>query len=280
MFKTTVVSLLFAAILLSFLQACALSTIQLTSDPVKAVRHALSQDLIDLVELSVPNKAVPLFIHTDTEHAWLHESLNEEATKRGYTLDVQSPTGVQIDITLRSLGADVFLGSVAVEDGEAEERIYHLTNAHSNTGESVVPQKIEIEEPRESSFVDQTKVQLKDFPSDPESGVKNFQVDNTKDVVAPITQPIVASATPCLAPTLQPGSLKQNLDQILRSCGWRIASWPADPTRANHELDWIVSKSINLQSTSIEEIVASLTRFGIHAELNRQAKSVRMSIRD
>lgn len=280
MFKNTVVSISVGIATLLSVQACSLSEFSMRQEPSEALQLVIAKDLVNLLSRTQPAQSRTLFLDVDASEDWFYEAFSEVLRARGYSIAVNPSTATTLSVSMADLGANAYHIVLVLADGPRFERIYQIENSgqsltHDEAGSANTPltgvaRRADV--PPQPSHDPKTTV-LRD-----QSTAKTNVHESVPMELDSYLQP--ATFSPCVDSTLQPGSLKQNLKQIFQVCGWQIVSWPRDPKRVNHEIDWIVSTPTELESSSIEDLAATLLGIGLVAELDYVTKTARISLRN
>ena len=78
------------------------------------------------------------------------------------------------------------------------------------------------------------------------------------------------------------GSLKQNIQRMLDSCGYHLAGWPLDPESPGQELDWVLDESDALRianvSTRFRVVLAGIaSSLGLRLRIDGRAVSLELA---
>ncbi len=282
MFKYPVV---LGAILLTcphLITACSVFAHEPLEDLAESARRAVAQELVSASSSHLTGAPKPIHVAMESSPDWLRNGVVRELIANQFTVASESDSDHQLLVSAAELGANALHVSLALNNEQKIERIFRFEP--TNTLERPVD-RLDLQD--ESIHLDDEPKPFAAHVLEPTSTAAVEAV--TTASLLPIQTPEAeASALPgastpsgCTDTELQQGSLKQNLVQIFQACGWRLGSWPVDPKKPNHELDWIVPSTQTLAFQSLDDLLHALrVAFDLEIELDQAAKTVRVQLRD
>lgn len=282
MFKTSVVLCTVVFISLHLVTACSVLEPQSIHELAESSRKTIAQALVAEIADRLANSTSPIHVQASSAPDWLRNALIGELTANQYSLERDTVNARQLAAVATELGSDALHVAIVVDDQQVLERVFRFepsvkgraSNAlfepddeRTNFAAKSLETSASVKElaTRELASFDHVPTSDSSVSSIPERSIQSESSDSFE----------------CVNAVLQQGSLKQSLFRILQSCGWRLASWPADPEQPNHELDWLVPSTQTLAFTSLEELVQALRRaLDLDIEINEPFRTVRVQLRD
>ena len=282
MFKTSVV---LCAVLLTcphLVTACSVLDPQSIQELAESSRKTIAQELVAETANHLANTTNPIYVQARSAPDWLRDALMDALTANQYFLARDAVNARQLAAVATELGADALHVVLTVDDQQVLERVFRFEPTVSHR---VWNTHIESDdEPTNfAARFNETSAPVTELPMRELASVD--YVPTPDSTVSSIQEPsIVEESTvrsKCTNAVLQRGSLKRSLMNILQWCGWRLASWPADPDRPNHELDWLVPSTQTLAFKSLDDLVQALhISFDLDIKLNQSNKTVRVQLRN
>ena len=282
MFKTSVVlcPVLFAC--LHFVTACSVIDAQSIHELSESSRKSIAQELVAETANHLANTSSPIYVQARSAPDWLHDALIDELTANQYLLASDPVDAHRLVAVATELGADALHVALTVDDRQVLERVLRFEPSVNHRGWSTY---IESDDER-TNVADKFKETNTPLKAPPTHELVSFDDVPTPDsTVSSVREPSIEESSPvtseCTNTELLRGSLKQSLMYILQKCGWRLASWPADPDQRKHELDWLVPSTQTLAFKSLEELVQALRiAFDLDINLNQSDKTLRVQLRN
>ena len=281
MFKETVVLGAVLFTLLCPITACSHVTPHSTVGLSHSTTRTIAQELANVSSSFFPDRSKSIHLRVVSDQKWLEDALVEEFTAKQHLLADTTLADHSLTIVATELSADFLQVSLTIDGNRSVQRLFRF--------EPIVAHKDRIT-PSETDF-ERLKTAFVSIPSETrQSDSTTSQTLERESVLTPdsgsrsntATSPLAAAtfSTECSTAILQKGSLKRNLVRILQACGWRLVSWPADPKRSNHELDWLVPDTQTLAFESLGDLVKALQlAFDLEIELDHSSKTVRIQSR-
>ena len=282
MFKTPVV---FGAVIFAFLHlitACSVTNTHTPAELSTSQRLSIARELITATSTSWYDTTEPIYVGADEDHDWLQKALIDELNAKQYLVANNARAGRHLAVTATGLGANGIHVKLSLDGNQSIERVFRFEPAYAFKPpiDTVAFREVSATAAAASYESDtRTNVRNKTQLAEPEAVVAMPRAANQPANSPEAIEPRESSE--CTDVVLQPGSLKRNLTRILESCGWRLSDWPADSSRPQHELDWIVPNTQILAFESLEGLLDALrSTFDLDIERHHGFKSVRIETRD
>lgn len=282
MFKTPVVlsAVLFAS--LYSITACSALVPQPQFGFPESLEHAIARELVVASADHLLNTSKPLYVKGTSDQNRLRNALIDELAANQHLLANDAVNAHQLTVAAAELGDDALHIAFAIDGLQIIERVFRFETGVAPIATSALA---------DSRGESRTIVAKAAKRSDGDDARTSQSVSVLDEETTPSVVWAAASETAlveessdspeCTHTELQQGSLKQSLIHILHSCGWRLASWPADPDESDHELDWLVPNARILEIETFAELIQALrTSFDFEIELDDTAKTVRIQLRD
>ncbi|MCY4128840.1 MAG: hypothetical protein OXG15_06310 [Gammaproteobacteria bacterium] len=282
MFKTSVVLCAVLFTCLHLVTACSVLDPQSIHDIAESSKKTVAQELVAESSNHLANTTRPIYVQARSAPDWLRDALIDELTANQYFLAQDAVNARQLAAVATELGADALHVLLTVDDQQVLQRVFRFEptvshrvwNAHIESDD---------EPTNFAARFNETSAPVTELPMRELASVD--YVPTPDSTVSSIPQPSTPNESSdsfeCANAVLQQGSLKQSLIQILQSCGWRLALWPADPNKPKHELDWLVPSTQTLPFKSLEDLVQALRiAFDLDIKLNQNNKTVRVQLRN
>lgn len=281
MFKNTGVlsALIFAS--LHLISACSSLASQSINDFAASSRQMIARELAAASIAQRIDSSKPIYIQAKSNQDWLRKSLVDELTANQYVVASDPVSGQLMTVVATEIGHDALHVSLTLGDGPIIERVFQF--------ERNVPRRASM------GFFTADGEHFNSLASlntnDGWASVRNMPLA-TRAVRLPsletattlnpedFGESVNTSSDECPVASLQQGSLKRNLVQILQGCGWRLIGWPRDLGKPNHELDWLVPNTKSLSFKSLADFARDLeVTFTVEIELNESDKTMRVQLR-
>ena len=282
MFKTPVVLGAILFMCPHLMTACSVFAHEPLLDRAESARHAVAQELVSTSSSHLLDESKLIHVALESSPDWLRDSVIQELIANQFTVASESNADHQLLVSATELGANALHVSFTIDGEQKIDRIFRFepTNTLERPVDRLDPQV-------ESIHLDDEAKPLAARGLEPTSTTAVEAVKTASPIHIQIPEaeasalPRAPTPTRCADTVLQQGSLKQNLAQILQACGWRLAAWPGDTKKPNHELDWIVPSTQALAFESLDGLLHELRlAFNLEIELDHAAKTVKVQLRD
>ena len=281
MFKTSVVSLAIQFAFAQLITACGFSVPDSQTDLPLSHQRAIAQELVNVGTDHLEDVSGAIYLYSTSGNDWLQVALTNELVERRYRISDDPNSSRRLAIDATRVGTDSVHVSLAFDNDHVVRRLFQFDQPNDSDRAFHVDH---LSDARTSYFPvrgneraatkNTAKPDLSDMARTP---IQPASLVHKQKVVARLNPPAKRG---CLVPVLQQGSLKRSIERILTTCRWQLTAWPKDPTKPNHELDWLVPTTQRLELSSIEDLVEALRgAFDLDIELNHTAKTVRVQLR-
>lgn len=282
MFKTAVVFGACVLIYLHLITACSVTETQPRIELSASSRQSIARELITAISANSHDTTQPIYVRADGDHEWLQRALVAELNKKQYLLTTDAKGGRHLDVLPTDLGTNGIHVSLTLDGNRTIERVFRFEPTHTFKSpiDSVSFHVVSATAESASHSSDtQANVGNETQSAHAETLVGTPRMKNPPTNLAKVNEPPDSMA--CTDVVLYQGSLKRNVTRILKSCGWQLINWPADPNKPHHELDWLVPGTQVLAFASLDGLLDALSNtFDLDVELNHRFKSVRIQVRD
>ena len=280
--KVSVLVLISTGVFATVTSACSISLPVHDAAPSVATQQAFVRDLVNAVTVRLNPVKRPLYLHPMPKHEWLHDGVVRELRSRGFEVKTRLEGALALNGVVAQLGSGTLHVNLTIEPDIYIDRLYRFEPVMASAVRRAPKNSASVTSRPGEVYSD---VKSSNFAREfvPRKSVKSADPINLPTLahLEPIQARNIGTRTLCEISEFQPGSLKQNLARILESCGWRQASWPADPANSDHELDWVVAQTRPLSMQSLEALVTALERtFKLKVDLDPTTKTARFELRD
>ena len=257
--------------------------------------NAIAEDLVIAVASRVPPTEAPVFV-ADMP---LRDHFESAIREHGYAVSVDPHDSIVIGGIGERIPPNTWHIGLTIDDGIRIHRLYHVKrdDVRALTAISVFDVT---DEPQQTDLAESSQWQLRtrkkqdhNAPSTLNTTAHVEQETDTRltttgsplpvvDLTAPQSASTEVSDCPSLNGavfTLPPGSLQQAVESTLKRCGWTLASWPVDPDHAGYVVDWIISRPIFVNASSINTFLDRIEHsYGLVTARDPYSKTVSVSI--
>ncbi|MCY4096311.1 MAG: hypothetical protein OXG05_14445 [Gammaproteobacteria bacterium] len=275
MFKTPVVLCAVPFSCLHLIVACNALAPPPLDDFAETSSRAIARELFKASRDHFPDRSTPIFVQAESAPNWLRNALIDELITNQYPLASETINSRYLTVSATKFGTDALHITLAIDGHRAIERVFRFKRDES------VAQPNSIED----RFVSVSTLRESNAQKEALALSQHEETRSMGRYASPQPDPSIVGTAPdaveCTSAMLQQGSLKKSLVQILQRCGWQLASWPVDPQKAGHEIDWLVPGTQTLSFKSLEELVRALRiAFDLKIEFNDLTRTVKVQLRD
>ena len=275
MFKTPVVLCAVPFSCLHLIVACSVLAPPPLDHFAATSSRAIVQELFEASRDHFPDRSTPIFVQAESAPNWLRNALIDELITNQYPIANETINSRQLTVSATKFGTNALHITLSVDGHQTTERVFRFEHDEPVT--------------RSNSIEDRFAKVSTTLESNAQKGalavrqpIETLSMDRS---VVPQPEPSITDKAPdsvaCTNAVLQQGSLKKSLIQILQRCGWQLASWPVDPQKAGHEIDWLVPGTQTLSFKSLEELVRALRiAYDLKIEFNDLTRTVKVQLRD